>query len=140
MPTTKTPHLRRPPQNLTPSFRDNVVDKLIALFGTWKVFLLHIVGFSIWIYYGWEINSLTFWVSLEAILLSLLILMSQNRQTKFDRRQALADFEIDRHSEKQTRILIGMIREIGEKIGIKNFEVDTKNIEVKEIIEIEKKD
>ena len=130
--TTKNPRLRRPPQNLTPSFLDNIVDRVISLFGTWKVFILHIIGFTVWVKYDWDINLLTFWVSLEAILLSLFILMSQNRQTEFDRRHAKADFEIDRHAEKQTRIIIEMIREIGGKVGVKEFEVDMESVEMKE--------
>lgn len=128
IPKPKKRHIPKPD---APTLTDVIVDKIIAIFGTWQMFILHIIWFSAWLVLGLEIHDLTFWVSLEAILLSLLILISQQRQTEFDRRRAWTDLEIDRIDEKQTRILTEMVREIGEKAGIKEFSVEKKRTKKK---------
>lgn len=126
--TTKTTQLRkRPfPKEKQPTVIDVIADKIVIIFGTWKIFFLHILWFGIWVYFDFDIITLTFWVSLEAILLALLILISQNRQAEIDRIRAWTDLEVDRHAEKQTRILIEMVKEVGEKVGIKDFKIKSK--------------
>jgi len=128
--TVQKPRKRRAPQEAIPTWIDILVDRIVAAFGTWQLLVLHIIFFAIWVYFDFNINELTFWVSLEAILLSLIILMSQKRQSENDQIRALADFEVDRYAEKQTRVLIEMVREMGKKIGIDEFAVETKTIEL----------
>jgi uncharacterized membrane protein len=118
------PKKKHVPQQGEIKFKDYIIDEGVRLLGTIQVFILHIVWFCVWMFFDLDINVLTFIVSLEAILLSLLILMSENRQSRFDRERAWADLEIDREAEKENRHQIEMIREIGEKLGINDFEVD----------------
>ncbi len=118
------PKKKHVPQPDALGLSDIIVDKVVALFGTWQMLVLHIIWFGTWMVLGLEIQELTFWVSLEAILLSLLILISQQRQTDFDRIRAWTDLEIDRMAEKQTRILMEMVKEVGKKEGIKEFQVE----------------
>lgn len=116
---------RRPvPSAKQPTILDIFADKTIALFGTWAMFIFHIVWFALWIVLNLDIQILTMWVSLEAILLSLLILMAQKRQVEKDEIRAITDLEIDRHTEKQTRIIMEMLRELGEKSKIKEYKVE----------------
>ena len=73
-----------------------IADKLTDFVGSWPFVYLHIVWFGVWIFLPVEpfaYGLLTMIVSLEAILLSTFIMMSQNRQAERDRRQAGADYE-----------------------------------------------
>ncbi len=75
---------------------DDVADKIAAFVGSWVFVYIHIVWFGLWILLPVEpfpYGLLTMIVSLEAILLSTLIMMAQNRQAERDRHQADADYE-----------------------------------------------
>jgi len=75
-----------------------ISDKITNFVGSWPFVYLHIVWFGFWIFYPVEsfpFGLLTMLVSLEAILLSTFIMMSQNRQAERDRRQAKADYDTD---------------------------------------------
>lgn len=78
------------------SFGDRVADAVADFVGSWSFIIIHVFWFSIWI--GFRIEAfpygfLTMVVSLEAIFLTTLVLMSENRQTERDRAQAEADYE-----------------------------------------------
>lgn len=78
------------------SLGDLIADSIASFVGSWLFVYLHVVWFSIWILLPIEpfpYGLLTMIVSLEAILLSTLIMMSQNRQGDRDRHQAEADYE-----------------------------------------------
>ena len=73
-----------------------IADVLTDFVGSWPFVYLHMVWFGVWVLYPVEpfpYGLLTMIVSLEAIILSTFIMMSQNRQADRDRRQATADFE-----------------------------------------------
>jgi uncharacterized membrane protein len=75
---------------------DVIADKVASFVGSWTFVFIHIIWFSAWILIPVEAfpyGLLTMIVSLEAILLSTLIMMAQNRQSERDRHQADADFE-----------------------------------------------
>lgn len=72
-----------------------IADKIAEFVGSWEFVYLHIVWFGFWLILPVEefpYGLLTMIVSLEAILLSTLIMMSQNRQAERDRHQAEADY------------------------------------------------
>ena len=74
---------------------DRIADRIASFVGSWPFIYIHIVWFGFWILYPVEqfpFGLLTMIVSLEAILLSTLIMMSQNRQAERDRRQAENDY------------------------------------------------
>lgn len=86
------------------SLGDSIADYIASFVGSWLFIYLHIVWFSIWILLPVEpfpYGLLTMIVSLEAILLSTLIMMSQNRQGDRDRHQAEADFETNVEAKKE---------------------------------------
>lgn len=73
-----------------------IADKVASFVGSWEFVYLHIVWFGFWMILPVEpypFGFLTMIVSLEAILLSTFIMMSQNRQAERDRHQATADYE-----------------------------------------------
>jgi uncharacterized membrane protein len=73
-----------------------IADKITRFVGSWPFIYIHAVWFGVWIFLPVEpfpYGLLTMIVSLEAILLSTFIMMSQNRQTEWDRRQAKADYD-----------------------------------------------
>jgi uncharacterized membrane protein len=75
---------------------DKLSDWVTEFVGSWLFVIIHIVWFTIWLVLDIEpfpYGLLTMIVSLEAILLSTFIMMSQNRQADRDRVQSRADYE-----------------------------------------------
>lgn len=73
-----------------------LADGVTKFVGSWAFVIIHIIWFGGWIISDIEpfpYGLLTMIVSLEAILLSTFIMMSQNRQADRDRAQATADYE-----------------------------------------------
>jgi len=67
---------------------DQATDIITAFSGSWVFLLLHVIWFGLWIWLRVEpfpFGLLTMMVSLEAIFLSTLVMMSQNRQASKDR-------------------------------------------------------
>jgi uncharacterized membrane protein len=78
------------------SMGDRFADMIADFVGSWPFVIIHALWFAIWILYPIEsfpYGLLTMVVSLEAIFLTTLVLMSQNRQEERDRTQAEADYE-----------------------------------------------
>lgn len=75
------------------SFADRTADLIADVVGSWPFVFFHIVWFAVWIGFALNIELLTLIVSLEAIFLTTLVLMSQNRQEERDHAQAEADYE-----------------------------------------------
>lgn len=78
------------------SFGDRFTDMVADFVGSWSFVIIHVLWFSLWILVPIEsfpYGLLTMMVSLEAIFLTTLVLMSENRQEERDRTQAEADYE-----------------------------------------------
>ena len=109
---------------------DRVADFLTHYFGTVLFLILNILFFAGWIilntpWFGFipfdpfPFGLLTMIVSLEAIFLSVIVLISQNRQNKVsDIRQRL-ELEIEVRAEEETTKVLQMIEQIHEHLGIK---------------------
>jgi uncharacterized membrane protein len=75
---------------------DILADGITRFVGSWVFIIIHIIWFTIWIILPVEafpFGLLTMVVSLEAILLSTFIMISQNRASDRDRAQADADYQ-----------------------------------------------
>lgn len=86
------------------SIGDRIADMVADFVGSWTFVLLHIVWFSAWILLNVEsfpYGLLTMTVSLEAIFLTTLVLMSENRQEERDRTQAEADYETNLKAKEE---------------------------------------
>ena len=92
---------------------EKVADVLTSFFGTLAFLILNVCVFIAWIVWNLEVHPalpvfdpypfgmLTMMVSLEAIVLSVVVLISQNRNNKVADAREETDFEIDVASEKQ---------------------------------------
>lgn len=83
---------------------DRIADKITNFVGSWPFVFLHVVWFGVWILLPVEpfpYGLLTMIVSLEAIMLSTFIMMSQNHQAERDRRQATADYDTNVAAKKE---------------------------------------
>ncbi|MEK7107544.1 MAG: DUF1003 domain-containing protein [Patescibacteria group bacterium] len=127
------------PDNLTLGFRalvkagtkrtDKIADVLTGLFGTVGFLLLNGIFFAGWIlwnngYFRYEpfdpfpYGLLTMIVSLEAIFLATIVLITQNRQGKIaDMRQQM-DFEIDVRAENEITKILKLLAELHRHEGI----------------------
>lgn len=86
------------------SIGDRIADFVADFVGSWPFVLLHVVWFSVWIVFQIEsfpFGLLTMIVSLEAIFLTTLVLMSENRQEQRDRTQAEADYETNLKAKEE---------------------------------------
>lgn len=78
------------------SWGDILADGITRFVGSWTFIIIHIMWFTVWIVLPVEafpFGLLTMVVSLEAILLSTFIMISQNRASDRDRSQADADYQ-----------------------------------------------
>jgi uncharacterized membrane protein len=105
-------------------------ERVAAFAGTPKFVLLHVTGFAAWI--GWNsgfvpglrrfdpypFTFLTFVVSLEAILLSTFVLITQKRITEQSERRAQLDLQINLLAEQESTKTLRMLLRIGERLGI----------------------
>jgi uncharacterized membrane protein len=62
-------------------------------------------------------------VSLEAIFLTLLVLMSQNRMTKEADKRAHLDLQINLLDEQETTMILRMVQKISKHLGLEE-EID----------------
>lgn len=113
------------------TWAEALADFLTQQFGTISFLILNTVAFVAWLLwntgvFGFPIFDkppfilLTMIVSLEAIFLSIIVLMSQNRQGKIaDVRQKL-DFEIDVRAEEEITKVLMMLEELHTHLGIRH--------------------
>lgn len=83
---------------------DRLADWVAEFVGSWTFVIVHVVWFGGWILLKIEsfpFGLLTIIVSLEAILLSTFIMMSQNRQADRDRAQAQSDYQTNIDAKKR---------------------------------------
>ena len=107
------------------SFGEILSDQVTNHAGRLWFLLLHVLWFGIWV--GWNLNffsgtdigkpfdpfpfpALTTAVSLEAIFLSLFILMSENRSTRRADERAHLDLQINLLAEDETTKLLKLVR------------------------------
>ena len=80
-------------------------------------------------------SFLTLVVSLEAIFLTLLVLMSQNRMTKEADKRAHLDLQINMLDEQETTMILRMVQKITKHLGLEE-ETDKPNKELCEETDI----
>jgi uncharacterized membrane protein len=120
-----------------------MADRIMRFAGNASVIFIHILWFTGWILVNcglvpgipvfdpFPFSFLTLIVSLEAILLTLMVLMSQNRMTKEADRRAHLDLQINLLDEQETTMILRMVQKIGKRLGIEDDSDET----VKELFE-----
>lgn len=117
------------------STAEHIADKVTAFAGSTPFIILHILWFTGWIIVNvgliprvtsfdrFPFSFLTLVVSLEAIFLTLLVLMSQNRMTKEADKRTHLDLQINMLAEQEATITLKMIQRIAKHLGLEE-EVD----------------
>lgn len=108
-----------------------VADWLTTSFGTITFFVCNAIVFAFWIVInlGWipdvpifdpyPFNFLTMTVSLEAIFLSIIVLISQNRQSKISTLREELDMQVNLIAEDEITMTLKVLKRIADKLDIK---------------------
>lgn len=112
------------------TFGDMLSDKITALAGTGTFLVVNIVWFASWllvntgqfgqglIFDKYPFSLLTTAVSLEAIILSVFVLISQNRQSDRSELRSELDYITDLQADAEIDIIITMLERIAAKQSI----------------------
>jgi len=93
-----------------------MVESMNSWVGSWLFLVIHMLWFIIWLAGRLDINMLTMVVSLEAIILMILLLMSQNRQSIRDDLRDEADLQADLRAVDIGENILKEIRELREEV------------------------
>lgn len=116
--------------NTRRSFLDKIADLLTSLFGTVTFLLLNAAVFAFWIAWNtgyvsglrvidpYPFGLLTMAVSLEAIFLAVIVLISQNREARIAELREEVELYINTYSENEVTKVIYLLTLIAEKNGI----------------------
>jgi uncharacterized membrane protein len=120
--------------------QDRLADRITAFSGSMAFLWLHGGWFLVWIALnlGWvrgvpkfdpfPFGLLTMVVSLEAIFLSTIVLISQNRESELNSRKESLDLQIDLLAEYEITHNIRLIRRIAEKLGVEDEDAELEQL------------
>jgi uncharacterized membrane protein len=112
------------------SLTDRISDAITCFAGSGKFIALHAAWFTFWIltnagsipgitpFDRYPFTFLTMIVSLEAIFLSIFVLISQNRMARQTDRRAHLDLQVDLLAEQEMTMMLGMLQKLCKKAGI----------------------
>jgi uncharacterized membrane protein len=112
------------------SLVDRISDAITRFAGSGVFIAFHVIGFTVWIvvnlgqvrsirpFDSFPFMFLTTVVSLEAIFLSIFVLISQNRMTRQADRRAHLDLQINLLAEEENTMMLRMLRSLCEHHGI----------------------
>jgi uncharacterized membrane protein len=89
----------------------------LVWFIAWPLINLHVIP-SIQPFDPFPFNLLTTVVSLEAIILTLFVLISQNRLSQEADKRAQLDLQVNLLAEKETTMILRMLHDISERLGV----------------------
>lgn len=113
---------------------ERFADWMTSVFGTVTFLLLNAIWFVGWLLYNtfvpnpfdpFPFGLLTTAVSLEAIALSVIVLISQNRASKIADLREEVDLQVDVITEHEMTKVLELVAKIAEKNGISVKEDDT---------------
>jgi uncharacterized membrane protein len=125
------------------SLQDRVADAITNFSGSMAFLYAHVVWFALWVAInkGWihgikpfdqyPFNFLTMVVSLEAIFLSTLVMISQNRSAEASDERADLDLQIDMLGEYEITKILQVVTAIGRKLEVEGCDSD-------ELLQLEK--
>jgi uncharacterized membrane protein len=112
------------------STAEHLADKVTTFAGSTPFLLLHTVWFGVWVianvglipglspFDPFPFSFLTLVVSLEAIFLTLLVLMIQNRMMKEADKRTHLDLQLNMLAEQESTVLLRLVRRIGQHLGV----------------------
>ncbi|MFH1561104.1 MAG: hypothetical protein ABID04_00805 [Patescibacteria group bacterium] len=116
----------------TKTLLERVTDWVSGFLGSWWAVVVHTVWFSVWLGFHFDINVLTFSVSLEAIFIGIFLLMSANKaemvrdareakQRASDRLRLEADIKLDEKADRQLTEIKRLHKELHREVrGLKS--------------------
>ena len=122
------------------SLSDKFADMLTAKFGTVAFLGLNIIWFAIWIpintgnvpfidpFDPFPFGLLTMIVSLEAIMLAIIVLISQNREAKVSELREEIELQLNTIADSELTKLIALMAILLEKEGVKIDDPDIKKL------------
>jgi uncharacterized membrane protein len=126
---------------------DNFGSRITAVLGSLWFLAGYIILFTVWICWNLRLLPglkpfdpfpfpiLQMVVSLFAIILSVSVLVNQNRQGRIERIKRLVEFEVNVRAETEITKVLNMLHEIQQKMGLANA-VDQELEDMKEPIDI----
>lgn len=129
---------------------EKIADVLTSFFGTLSFLGMNLLFFVAWIVWNLELHPttsafdpypfgmLTMIVSLEAIVLSIVVLISQNRANKVADAREEIDFEVDVASEKQIAAIMQSLDLILHHLKVKHKE-DRKGMQELNVEKLERR-
>lgn len=134
--------------NAKRKWHDKLADWIADLSGTMVFLLLNVVWFVGWVLWNNNLipgltafdpyphSFLTMVVSLEAIFLSIVVLISQNRQSNVADLREEIDFNINVRAEQEITKILNLLDKIHDHLGL-DPEDDEELVEMKKRINIE---
>lgn len=123
------------------SREERIADRITSFAGSMKFVYIHAVFFGVWILVnvGWlplprfdpSLVVLAMFASVEAIFLSTFVLITQNRMSDAADQRADLDVQISLLAEHEISRLIGLVKQMAEKMGIE----DARDPELDELVE-----
>ena len=112
------------------TFTDRIADRITNAFGSVLFFIFNFTAFGVWIIWnnGWITGAtafdpypygmLTMVVSLEAIFLSVFVLISQNHAAKIADLREEVDLQVNVRAEEEITRLLIMVDQIHDHLGL----------------------
>jgi uncharacterized membrane protein len=109
---------------------DHFASTITRVAGTAQSIVFHLIWFILWLLINlhaipgiqpfdpFPFNLLTTCVSLEAIFLTLFVLISQNRLSQEADKRAQLDLQVNLLAEKETTMILRMLQDISERLGV----------------------
>ena len=110
---------------------DKFTDFISWFLGSWWAVVFHTVWFAIWLILDFDVNLLTFSVSLEAIFIGIFLLMSANKAEEqrdvrearlrvSDRKKIEHDIKLDEKADRQLTEVKKLQKELHQEVkGLK---------------------
>jgi uncharacterized membrane protein len=106
---------------------ERITDAVSSAASSTRFIVVHLAWFAVWVgYNAWSsrpfdpfpFSFLTWLVSLEAILLTGFVLISQDRMTKLAERRAHLDLQINLLAEQELTAILKVVCLVAEKAGV----------------------
>ena len=109
---------------------EHIADKITTFAGSTPFLIVHVIWFGLWVianvglipgltpFDPFPFSFLTLVVSLEAIFLTLLVLMSQNRMIKEADKRTHLDLQLNMLAEQEATALLKLVQRIGKHLGV----------------------
>lgn len=128
---------------------ERLADVIGSFSGSMSFVIFHAVFYTLWILVNLRVITLvpafdpfpflllSMIVSLEAIFLSTFVLMKQNRMSKRADSRAHLDLQINLLSEKEMTMVLQMLRLIGERVGVRDPQLERELAQLSEQTPVE---